>query len=571
MNEERYWAFAGRWKAHERRTGRADRDQLTGLVRHEISDHLLVLSAPGLEVRKVAGAVIIGHCFGDVPGRGATPVGPAGIAERNWGNFVAIDAERERASRWVLRAPLGHLPVLYRNEPDGLALSSHADLLVSPESPARIDWEFVVEHLAWQHLKTPRTGLAGVAELLWGECLQLGDGAPRLTLLWSPWTYCDVSRPHCDSDAEAEAVMRAAVDNAVQALTHGSGPYLLELSGGLDSSILASSLTATGACARAVTLSTGSTESDEFSYALAAARAADLDLGKLAIDHSPDLTRVPAMRLARAGLPMILSAADDQLRHLGAELGIAAFVSGAGGDCVFASPASAAPAADALRCFGWKAQTWQTIEALARIHNASVWAVASMAWRQARRGPLHARWPVTEGFLRREALPVSQPDNPWLEEPDGILPGKRSHVRAILASLAHLDGFGRHTVAPTRFPLLSRPVVEAALRIPSWLWVRGGQDRAVARAAFAGRMPAQILERRSKGALDGYALAALADQREALRPFLLEGHLARAGILDLAKLEAALSGRARRGDPTASLLLPLIDTESWIRAWLGEA
>ncbi len=81
-------------------------------------------------------------------------------------------------------------------------------------------------------------------------------------------------------------------------------------------------------------------------------------------------------------------------------------------------------------------------------------------------------------------------------------------------------------------------------------------------------MPAQILERRSKGALDGYALAALADQREAPRPFLLEGHLARAGILDLAKLEAALSGRARRGDPTASLLLPLIDTESWIRAWL---
>ena len=166
---------------------------------------------------------------------------------------------------------------------------------------------------------------------------------------------------------------------------------------------------------------------------------------------------------------------------------------------------------------------------------------------------------------------MSLPDGPWLEEPDGILPGKRSHVRAILASLAHLDGFGRHAVAPTRFPLLSRPVVEAALRIPSWLWVRGGQDRAIARHAFAGRMPAQILERRSKGALDGYALAALADQRKALRPFLLEGHLARAGMLDLAKLEAALSGRARRGDPTASLLLPLIDTESWIRAWLGEA
>ena len=118
MNEERYWAFIGRWKAHEARNRRADRDQLTGLVRHEISDHLLVFTAPGLEVRKVAGAVIIGQCFGDVPGLGTTPVGPAGIAERNWGNFVAIDAERERASRWVLRAPLGHL------EPHGNLLAA---------------------------------------------------------------------------------------------------------------------------------------------------------------------------------------------------------------------------------------------------------------------------------------------------------------------------------------------------------------------------------------------------------------------------------------------------------------
>ncbi|OYZ43400.1 MAG: hypothetical protein B7Y31_04035 [Novosphingobium sp. 16-62-11] len=151
-----------------------------------------------------------------------------------------------------------------------------------------------------------------------------------------------------------------------------------------------------------------------------------------------------------------------------------------------------------------------------------------------------------------------------------MLPGKRDHVHAILASLAHVDGYPRHAIAPTRFPLLSQPVVETALRIPSWLWVEGGQDRAVARAAFANRLPDLIRDRRSKGALDGYALAAIEQQTRELLPFLLDGHLARQGLLDLARVESALRQRARRADPRAHLLLPLIDTESWLRAWLGD-
>ena len=84
------------------------------------------------------------------------------------------------------------------------------------------------------------------------------------------------------------------------------------------------------------------------------------------------------------------------------------------------------------------------------------------------------------------------------------------------------------------------------------------------------RLPDLIRNRRSKGALDEYALAAIEQQAAGLLPFLHDGHLARQGLLDLPKVEGALRERARRDDPRAHLLLPLIDTECWLRAWLGD-
>jgi hypothetical protein len=90
-------------------------------------------------------------------------------------------------------------------------------------------------------------------------------------------------------------------------------------------------------------------------------------------------------------------------------------------------------------------------------------------------------------------------------------------------------GTGVTRVAPSRFPLLSQPVVETALRIPSWLWIENGRDRAVARTAYSGFLPASVLDRRTKGGLDSYAIAMLARNRSALQPFLLEGTCRAAG------------------------------------------
>jgi asparagine synthase (glutamine-hydrolysing) len=89
-------------------------------------------------------------------------------------------------------------------------------------------------------------------------------------------------------------------------------------------------------------------------------------------------------------------------------------------------------------------------------------------------------------------------------------------------------------------PLFSQPVVEACLAIPSWEWRAGGIDRAVARQAFAADLPEEILRRRTKGGPDGFCAEIIRHHHARIRARLLDGALARQGILDRVAVEKAL-------------------------------
>ena len=75
-------------------------------------------------------------------------------------------------------------------------------------------------------------------------------------------------------------------------------------------------------------------------------------------------------------------------------------------------------------------------------------------------------------------------------------------------------------------PLVSQPVMEACLAIPSWQWREGGFDRAVAREAFRKDLPDLIAWRRGKGGPDGFTAPDRRSFPPAIRERLLDGLLA---------------------------------------------
>ncbi len=135
----------------------------------------------------------------------------------------------------------------------------------------------------------------------------------------------------------------------------------------------------------------------------------------------------------------------------------------------------------------------------------------------------------------------------------------------------HLEGYRRELSFPKISPLMSQPVVELCLQIPSWMWCAGGRNRAVARHAFATDLPPTIIERRSKGTPGSFIVEIFEANRTKLRDMLCGGVLAAQELLDIDCLQRILNDPrpARGGD--YSRIMAIADTEAWARSWISRS
>lgn len=176
---------------------------------------------------------------------------------------------------------------------------------------------------------------------------------------------------------------------------------------------------------------------------------------------------------------------------------------------------------------------------------------------------------MATSFLKPEAIVMAQtqPDHPWLDAGRDALPGKAVHIGLIAVAQAIVES-GYQTSATDRLsPLISQPVVEACLRVPNWMWFAPGRDRAIARNAFEGQLPAAVLDRRSKGSPNLFAASLIDRNRQTLEALLYDGVLAGAGLLDVDALRPVLSDPARIWSQQFVRILRLADVEAWARAW----
>jgi asparagine synthase (glutamine-hydrolysing) len=129
------------------------------------------------------------------------------------------------------------------------------------------------------------------------------------------------------------------------------------------------------------------------------------------------------------------------------------------------------------------------------------------------------------------------------------------------------DGKARDQAAPIIYPLLSQPVVELCLGLPSWMWIARGRNRSIARDAFADGLPALVRSRRSKGDFTAFCGAIYARQHKDLSEILLDGWLAREGVLDREAIEAYLGQSGPPRDAGFYRLLDIAGVEMWARGW----
>ena len=316
-----------------------------------------------------------------------------------WGNYILAWADTD-GNPYILRSPVTG-PALYHSLSASTAaapaqtvaftdlnLARTLGFKLDRPDPGAVDAEMRVPLLRGR-----ATGLSGVSEILPGEIWRLGahESAP---VGWSPWDYANEVPCRVEPDALRELVVRV-----VSAWSARFGRVQLELSGGLDSSIIAGCLAERDGDWRAVTLATSDPDGDERVYARAAATRAGASLAEFMVPEVTVDPTVPRGRArARPGGFGLLAPVDIILGTMASDYGAAAIFTGAGGDNVFGYLTSAAPIVDALRFEGAGA-AWRVAGDLARVMNDNVWKALRLALRKmVVAGP---NWPVDTSFCPR--------------------------------------------------------------------------------------------------------------------------------------------------------------------------
>lgn len=490
------------------------------------------------------------------------------IVAHRWGAFIAWVDDPARARTSVYRDPSGGMPCYYRRLNSLLIISSNIACLEAM-FPAQlsIDWTSIVAELLYPDLRGRATGLEAISELLPGEAIAATPDGIAVCSAWTPAKFLRDNGINGTFD-QAVAEVGAAVRSCTSTWYASFDRILLNLSGGLDSSVLAAACDVTDKLA-CITLVSSSGSGDERQFAGDVARHCGHSLyERFPVTTEISITLSAAARRPRPSARSFTQALFAHSLAVARQVEANAIVYGSGGDNVFCFLRSATPASDRLLREGLGRGFLGTVLDVATVTECSVPLILRTAFRKALTRGRTWRWPRDERLLTRELLEstAKAPDHPWLDEMDSLPVGKREHVAAIMQGLALTDYLESECGPPVIYPLLSQPVVEACLKIPTWIWYRGGVNRAPIRAAFANDLPLDIVARTSKGGFSGLARDIYLENHEVIKSLLLDGTLCRHAIIDRRSLEAAMAEPPGADDHRYVRILRLADVEAWASA-----
>ncbi|MBB6091223.1 asparagine synthase (glutamine-hydrolyzing) [Povalibacter uvarum] len=500
-----------------------------------------------------------------------------------WGNYVAVLNDRESGSTFVLKDPTGDLPCIQCRQSDVTILFSHvADCELIGLHPFTLRRAYLSARVLG-NLDPRESPFHDVTPVLPGMRLEIRRGVIGQTIVpsmrWWPQTFCSAEQ-RIEQDGAAQ-ILESTLRSCTLALAQGHEHPLVELSGGLDSSLISACLAALPARQRpfAYTYFDLRAISDERPWAR---RVADhLGLEYQAFGCDPRGVRLePLESLQKTFEPVYVIAhlqGSTVRQTLVQDRGSTAVFTGIGGDSILGSHSLTHTLSDYFSARGPGPRTFALAAQLARCRNLTVWHVLHRSLRRwllgstmaEQRSGLTSANSIASAETRRMQSQQRTYPHPWFEHQTRV---PWSLIRR-LGSLLYSPQFYDASVGPdehaaeTLSPLYSQPVVELCLRIPLYVHFDGGRDRGLARRAFEAHLPRENLERQWKDRAPDYAEELIRGNRAYVRERLLDGVLVREGLLDRAALEATLSDTPSRSSVGTGEILRHLDAELWLSKW----
>ena len=493
-----------------------------------------------------------------------------------WGDFVALSATTPDRVH-IYREPTALLPCLYAIHGHlGVLASNLASLraLTGRSFPASSG--YLRDHLLGRLGTQLRQPLIGVTVIHGGERVTLQLAQPDKPTHAMHWTPHDFVPPEAriEDARTARRELHDTLCRCMYAWTTHARTSLMRLSGGLDSSIVFGCLASISReSIIPYTYFNPDGQGNERRWAQAA--AALHGMRTLAVAFTPqaialaDIERLQPTVEPVSTLTYLQRAPLE--RALAKDHHAEVVFTGQGGDSLWCRDSIEQIPLDARLQIGWGPRLLRTCAQVARHTDRSFWQVLAMS-APARQQQQASRSAALSLLIDPQLLQTDSSDtqpHPWLQHA-AMHPTLHRRLGALIASTEYYDASvpAADDSPEIISPLLSRPFVEACLRVPSYLHFHHGIERGLAREAFAKELPTEIQRRCWKDRAPGFFDLVLARQRSFVREFLLDGLLVKSHWLSRTAVENALAENTSGSRVSALEILNHLDTESWLRRLL---
>jgi asparagine synthase (glutamine-hydrolysing) len=492
-----------------------------------------------------------------------------------WGGYVALLADSQARCGYVLRDCSGKIPCYYRRFRDVTIVFADIGDLAPLELPApTVNWGYLAAFIYSSQAQVRACAFNEVHEVLAGECLKVEGRSLSQTALWDPRAICRQRR--IDRYEAAVVELREVTQKCIDAWVRSYDPMLLGLSGGFDSTVVLGCVIRSPARPEITCLNqyTAVPYEDEREYARAVAVRAGVRLLELPMDSAADRFDSRLLEAPQTCKPSVTALFRlleiNLINRIAEETGARTLWTGQGGDHIFLQTADTWSAADYLEARGLRPGFIAAVRDAAVLSRQPYWFVLKSAFSR-RRGarPAPISLSQTACFVAPAALPGDVDEyvsHPWAADAADLPRGKQMQIRFLSQVVNRHRPIPRLESAPQHHPLLSQPLMEVCLQIPTYLLLRGGRERGLAREAFADRVPAKILRRRDKGSIVSHATEMLRQSEPFVRELLLDGVLAGAGVIVRKELEPYIVHGQPFREEHLMPLLACIAAEVWVRA-----
>lgn len=496
------------------------------------------------------------------------------LTDNYWGNYIYILKYKDKL---LLGRDCTGMELCFTTWHNNIfiAFSDLNSLPIAEEIKKDVNWDYLIGCMKFNQGASPHTALKNVKEVIPGQSVSISAKTREEStdLSWNPRVFIENPTENFEN---AKNLIYSSTLSCVDAQLQPYNQIALALSGGLDSSIVLSSIKETSPSKKIWVYHHHSLEGDlsEENFARTVTEKYNLDLN---IINSRRQSLAPLIEEAAPlfPTPIPFASSSDSNKRLSMvirSMDIDAIFSGTGGDQIYFKRPELSAFFDYASRKGFNSTYLNVALNTSRLTGLSIWEILKQ-YKSYKNNTYYKKSSmrnalISEDFKERFESYALYDEHPWFTDAKSLTYGKFNQLTQFtnFPYFRNTIANKKHIISDEVNALIAQPLMESTLSIPSYLLLYKGRKRGLAREAFRKLLPEEIYYREQKGYFHKFVFNNIIESLPLIREYLLNGELIKSNLLNTVQVEEILNeDKIRINKGIGSNVLTMMDIEKWLR------